>query len=119
MLSWRRLLDTDIWAITLFGQARFTSARFAEYQNQETRVGENQKGTAGRGREKNVTTIAASVTTIYDILRQFPDLAVAKELFREEMTKCRAYGQRDGFNLQALDRGMTPVVLKQLPPQNF
>ena len=28
-----------------------------------------------------------------------PDLAVAKELFREELTKCRAYGQRDGFNL--------------------
>ena len=42
-----------------------------------------------------------------------PDHAVAKELLREELTKCRAYGQRDGFNLQALDRGMTPVVLEQ------
>ena len=42
-----------------------------------------------------------------------PDLAVAKELLREEMTKCRAYCQRDGFNFQALDRGMTPVVLEQ------
>ena len=42
-----------------------------------------------------------------------PDHAVAKELLRDEMTKCRAYGQRDGFNLQALDRGMTPVVLEQ------
>ena len=41
------------------------------------------------------------------------DLNVAKELLREEMTKCRAYGQREGYNLQALDRGMTPVVLKQ------
>ena len=41
------------------------------------------------------------------------DLDVAKELLREEMTKCRAYGQRNGYNLQALDRGMTPVVLEQ------
>ena len=41
------------------------------------------------------------------------DLNVAKELLREEMTKCRAYGQREGYNLQALDRGMTPVVLEQ------
>ena len=40
-----------------------------------------------------------------------PDLVVAKELLPEELTKCRAYGQRDGFNLQALDRGMIPVVL--------
>ena len=29
------------------------------------------------------------------------------------MTKCRAYGQQNGYNLQALDRGMTPVVLEQ------
>ena len=43
-----------------------------------------------------------------------PDLNVARELLREEMTKCRAYGQREGYNLQALDRGMTPVVLEQL-----
>ena len=42
-----------------------------------------------------------------------PDLVVAKELLREELTKCRAYGQRDGFNLQALNRGMIPVVLEQ------
>ena len=41
------------------------------------------------------------------------DLDVSKELLREEMMKCRAYGQRDGYNLQALDRGMTPVVLEQ------
>ena len=27
-----------------------------------------------------------------------PDLPVAKELLREELTKCRAYGQRDGYN---------------------
>ena len=42
-----------------------------------------------------------------------PDLVVNRELLREEMTKCRAYGQRNGYNLQALDRGMTPVVLEQ------
>ena len=42
-----------------------------------------------------------------------PDLLVTRELLREEMTKCRAYGQRNGYNLQALDRGMTPVVLEQ------
>ena len=42
-----------------------------------------------------------------------PDLPMAKELLREELTKCRAYGQRDGYNLQALDKGMTPVVLEQ------
>ena len=41
----------------------------------------------------------------YDNLRQ--------TFLREEMTKCRAYGQREGYNLQALDRGMTPVVLEQ------
>ena len=42
-----------------------------------------------------------------------PDLTVAKELLREELTKCRAYGQREGYNLQALDKGMPPVVLEQ------
>ena len=42
-----------------------------------------------------------------------PDLPIAKELLREELTQCRAYGQREGFNLQALDREMTPVVLEQ------
>ena len=42
-----------------------------------------------------------------------PDLIVTRELLREEMIKCRAYGQRNGYNLQALDRGMTPVVLEQ------
>ena len=41
------------------------------------------------------------------------DLDISKELLREETTKCRAYGQRDGYNLQALGRGMTPVVLEQ------
>ena len=42
-----------------------------------------------------------------------PELSVAKELLREEQTKCRAYGQREGYNFQALDKGMTPVVLEQ------
>ena len=42
-----------------------------------------------------------------------PDHVAAKELLREKLTKCRAHGQRDGFNLQALDKGMTPVVLEQ------
>ena len=42
-----------------------------------------------------------------------PDLTVAKELLREELTTCRAYGQREGYNLQALDKGMTPVVLER------
>ena len=42
-----------------------------------------------------------------------PDHAVAEELLREQLTKCRACGQRDGFNLQALDKGMTPLVLEQ------
>ena len=38
---------------------------------------------------------------------------MAKELLRDELTKCRAYGQWDGYNLQALDRGMAPVILEQ------
>ena len=42
-----------------------------------------------------------------------PDIAIAKELLREELTKCRAYGQQDGCNLQALEKGMTPIVLEQ------
>ena len=42
-----------------------------------------------------------------------PELSVAKELFREEQSKCRAYGQRDGCNFQALQKGMTPVRLEQ------
>ena len=42
-----------------------------------------------------------------------PELSVAKELLTEEQTKWRAYGQREGYNLQALDKGMTPVVLEQ------
>ena len=37
-----------------------------------------------------------------------PDLPVNRELLREEMTKCRAYGQKAGYSLQALDQGMTP-----------
>ena len=32
-----------------------------------------------------------------------PDLPIAEELLLEELTKCRAYGQREGFNLQALE----------------
>ena len=40
-----------------------------------------------------------------------PEHSIAKELLREELTKCRAYGQRDGFNLQALEKGMTPVTV--------
>ena len=42
-----------------------------------------------------------------------PELSVANELLREEQTKCKAYGQKDGYSLQALDKGMTPVVLEQ------
>ena len=42
-----------------------------------------------------------------------PELSIAKELLREEPTKCRAYGQREGYKLQALDKRMTPVVLEQ------
>ena len=42
-----------------------------------------------------------------------PEHSVAKELLREELTMCRAYGQRDGFNLQTLEKGMTLVVLEQ------
>ena len=38
------------------------------------------------------------------------ELNVAKELLREEQTKYRSYGQREGYNLQALEKGMTPVV---------
>ena len=67
----------------------------------------NPKGDAGKGTGKNVTTICVKIHTVG------PDLTVAKELLREERTKCRAYGQRDGYNLQALERGMTPVVLEQ------
>ena len=47
------------------------------------------------------------------ILTMGPELSVAKELLREELTKCRAYGQREGYNLQALGKGMTPAVLEQ------
>ena len=42
-----------------------------------------------------------------------PELSVAKELLREEQTTCRAHGQREGYDLQALDKRMTPVVLEQ------
>ena len=42
-----------------------------------------------------------------------PELSVAKEFLREEQNKCREYGQRDGYNLQALEKGMTPIVLEQ------
>ena len=54
-------------------------------------IGENQKGMAGRGRQKTSRQVVTNVTTISVI----------------------AYGQRDGFNLQALEKGMTPVVLEQ------
>ena len=40
------------------------------------------------------------------------ELSVAKN-FSEKNTKRRAYGQREGYNLQALDKGVTPVVLEQ------
>ena len=42
-----------------------------------------------------------------------PGLPVARELLREEQTKCRAYGQRHGYDINQLDRGMIPVVLEQ------
>ena len=42
-----------------------------------------------------------------------PELGVAKELLRAEQTERRAYGQRTGYILQALDKGMTPVVFAQ------
>ena len=42
-----------------------------------------------------------------------PNLAIAKELPKEEQAKCRAYGQHHGYNPQALDRGMTTIVLEQ------
>ena len=41
-----------------------------------------------------------------------PKLHEAKQLLREEQTKCKAYGQKNGYNLQALAKGMT-VVLEQ------
>ena len=59
------------------------------------------------------TTGLRALAWMWQIHTVNPDLAVAKELLREELTKCRAYGQRDGFNLQTLDRGMIPVVLEQ------
>ena len=40
-----------------------------------------------------------------------PDLTIPKELLREEQTKCRAYGQEEN-NLQVLDKGMTPIALR-------
>ena len=42
-----------------------------------------------------------------------PDRPVARELLREEQTKCRSYGQRHGYDLNQLDQGMIPVVLEQ------
>ena len=42
-----------------------------------------------------------------------PEHSITKEFLQEELTKCRAYGQSDGFNLQTPDKGMTPVVLEQ------
>ena len=40
-------------------------------------------------------------------------LPIARELLREEQTKCRAYGQRHGYDLNQFDQGMIPVVLEQ------
>ena len=62
-----------IWAIALFGEARFTPARSADYQ---------KRGRAGRGRDKKIVTTSCDkrhdnlrhVTTICDILWQFPSL---------------------------------------------
>ena len=34
-----------------------------------------------------------------------PELSVTKKFLREELTKCRAHGQREGYNLKALERG--------------
>ena len=42
-----------------------------------------------------------------------PGLPIARELLREEQTKCRAYGQRHGYDLNQVDPGMIPVVLEQ------
>ena len=38
---------------------------------------------------------------------------MTRELLQEEQTKCRAYGQRHGYDLNQLDLGMIPVVLEQ------
>ena len=37
---------------------------------------------------------------------------IGRDLLREELTKCRAYGQQ-GFDLNKLEQGMVPVVLEQ------
>ena len=37
---------------------------------------------------------------------------IGRDLLREELTKCRAYGQQ-GFDLNRLEQGMVPVVLEQ------
>ena len=42
-----------------------------------------------------------------------PNVPVTRELLREEQTKCRSYGQRHGYDLNQLERGMIPVVLEQ------
>ena len=42
-----------------------------------------------------------------------PGLPIARELLREEPTKCRAYGQQHGHDLNQLDQVMIPVVLEQ------
>ena len=43
-----------------------------------------------------------------------PRLPVARELLREEQTKCRGYGQRHGSDLNKLDQVMIPVLFEQL-----
>ena len=57
------------------------------------------KGGRRKGTGKKMSRHLRHFTSICDILWQ--------------LIKCRAYGQRNGYNLQALDRGMTPVVLEQ------
>ena len=42
-----------------------------------------------------------------------PNVPIARELLREEQTKCRVYGQRHRYDLTQLDKGMIPVVFEQ------
>ena len=42
-----------------------------------------------------------------------PGQPVGRELLGEEQTKFRAHGQRHGYDLSQLDKGMVPVVLEQ------
>ena len=42
-----------------------------------------------------------------------PGLPIARELRREEETKCRDYSQRHGYDLNKLDKGMIPGFMEQ------